>query len=249
MQVRNHMAILRNLRNIEEAEVDKYHLEKLKKCFNHESWANSKVLPFRFIAAAKHAPKFESEIEQAMFARLAQSNKLSGKTVVIIDVSGSMYRTKISAKSEMDRANAACAMAMLCREVCEDVAIYATAGNDRTRIHQTEFIPSRRGFSLSDAIYNMCKPLGGGGIFLKQVMDYVFKKEGYVDRVIIITDEQDCSRGGDDAPSNANIIGKNNYMINVASYKNGIGYGKWTKLNGFSEAILDYIYEFENIQQ
>ena len=30
-------------------------------------------------------------------------------------------------------------------------------------------------------------------------------------------------------------------MVNVASYENGVGYGDWTRITGFSEAILDYI--------
>ena len=35
------------------------------------------------------------------------------------------------------------------------------------------------------------------------------------------------------------------YMINVASYRNGVGYGKWVHLDGWSESIVDYILEFE----
>jgi len=34
-------------------------------------------------------------------------------------------------------------------------------------------------------------------------------------------------------------------MINVASAKNGVGYGKWTHIDGFSEAVVDYIAELE----
>ena len=30
-------------------------------------------------------------------------------------------------------------------------------------------------------------------------------------------------------------------MINVASARNGVGYGPWTHIDGFSEAIIDYI--------
>ena len=38
------------------------------------------------------------------------------------------------------------------------------------------------------------------------------------------------------------------YMINVASYRNGVGYGKWTHIDGFSESIIDYIREYEKTQ-
>jgi hypothetical protein len=30
-------------------------------------------------------------------------------------------------------------------------------------------------------------------------------------------------------------------MINVASAKNGVGYGAWTHIDGFSESVLDFI--------
>jgi len=35
------------------------------------------------------------------------------------------------------------------------------------------------------------------------------------------------------------------YMVNVASYKNAVGYGNWNRIDGFSEAIVDYIIEYE----
>lgn len=31
------------------------------------------------------------------------------------------------------------------------------------------------------------------------------------------------------------------YVINVASYKNGVGYGKWTHIDGWSESVIEYI--------
>jgi hypothetical protein len=35
------------------------------------------------------------------------------------------------------------------------------------------------------------------------------------------------------------------YMINVASARNGVGYGAWTHIDGFSEAVLNYVRERE----
>jgi hypothetical protein len=198
-----------------------------------------RILPFRFIMAAKHAPRFESELEQALFRATEQRPKLKGKTILIVDVSGSMYGSNISKYSDADRATVACSLAMLTRESCETPVIYATAGNDGTRVHKTMLVPSRRGFALSSAIFNMCSPLGGGGIFLKQVMDYVRSKENSADRIIVITDEQDCDTNTN--PDKADAFGKANYIINVASHDRGIGYGKWTHINGWSDAVLDYI--------
>jgi hypothetical protein len=35
------------------------------------------------------------------------------------------------------------------------------------------------------------------------------------------------------------------YLINVASAQNGVGYGKWTHIDGFSESVLRFINEYE----
>lgn len=234
------LALLRNLRNMKEAKVDMTLVNS-----SIEAMDTSKVLPFRFISAAVHAPDAEPSIEVAMLKGLSQRPKLTGKTILIVDVSGSMYGAKISAKSKVNRAKTACGLGILIRELCEYPVIYATGGSDSGRVHATVKVPSRRGFALSDAIYNQRVPLGGGGIFLTQVMDYVKKHEESADRIIVITDEQDCDIGNENSPSKADAFGKENYLINVASAKNGIGYGKWTHIDGFSEAIIDYIVEHE----
>jgi hypothetical protein len=237
------LALLRNLRNMKEARVNEDIIfESLM------SVKTDRVLPFRFIVAAKHNPWAESAIEIPMMSCLSQAVKLQGKTAMIIDVSGSMYGSSISKYSEIDRENAACSLAILVRELCEQPIIYATAGNDHSRIHKTQEVPARHGFALSDAIYGLCRPLGGGGIFLKQVMDFVYEEQGNVDRVIVITDEQDCGIDADDSPLKARIIGKHNYLINVASARNGIGYGSWKHIDGFSEAVIDWIREYESLE-
>ena len=203
----------------------------------------NKVLPFRFIAAAQYVPKLENKIEIAMLKAIDNKNKLKGKTVFVVDVSGSMYGAQISSYSEINRAKVACALGILVREICEESAIYATAGNDSTEIHQTKLIPSRRGFALSDAIYEMCHPLGGGGIFVKQVMDYLYEQEKFADRILIITDEQDCQRSS--YKQKYPLIGTHKYMINVSAEKNGVGYYDWVHIDGFSESVVNFIQEYE----
>jgi hypothetical protein len=232
-----YLALLRNLRNMEHAKVD----AKLVEDAILARRGAERVLPFRYVAAARAAPGFEGALEQALFADLAQRPKLKGKTLVVVDVSGSMYCSYMSKQSEMNRATAAAALAAILRELCEDVRIYATAGNDTKRVHATKLIPSRRGMALIDAIYGQCQPLGGGGIFLKQVMDYLKKEERAADRIVVVTDEQDCGIGAEDSPQNAKPFGRWNYMLNVASYQNGIGSGVWTRVNGFSEAVVDWM--------
>jgi hypothetical protein len=79
-------------------------------------------------------------------------------------------------------------------------------------------------------------------------MDYVYDKEKTADRIIVITDEQDCDTDDTRSPAKANAFGVNNYLINVSVEKNGIGYGKWTHIDGWSEAVIPYIQQFERTQ-
>lgn len=235
------LAVLRNLRNFERDGVD-HDLVKQALANMNVKW----VLPFRFLTAARHAVKFEPDIEQAFFRCCESQIKLTGKTILIIDVSGSMYGGIISKYSEMDRANVACSLAAMVRELCENPVIYATAGSDIARKHETREVPARRGFALSDAIYGLCQPLGGGGIFLKQVMAFVKEKEKSADRIIVITDEQDCDDRKIGSPLSADTFGDHNYLINVASAQNGIGYGKWIHIDGWSESVIRYIQMLES---
>jgi TROVE domain-containing protein len=234
------LALLRNLRNMHDAGVSKSTISDALQSANL-----ARVLPFRFIAAARAVPKLEDVIEIAMFRALENYPRLSGKTVLVVDVSGSMFHAgNVSPRSDISRVDAACALAALARETCDEVAVYATAGNDGTQVHKTRIVPARRGFALIDAIEkDMAKALGGGGIFLRQCLDYIYDREREADRLIVITDEVDCDRKL--TPATANAFGKRNYLINIASYKNGIGYGKFTHVDGWSEAVLDFIREDE----
>lgn len=216
------LALLRNLRNMQEAGVDDSVIRSALSTMKTE-----RVLPFRFITATRYAPKLEPELESAMFRCLEGFPKLKGKTVLVVDNSGSMYGTKISAKSELDRADAASALAMLLREVCDEVQIIVYTDH-------AVIVPPRRGFALRDAVQG-ATPHGSTDTANALAKAGV---EGY-DRIIVITDEQ----------SQTTITGPRAgtfaYFINVASYKNGIGYGPWMHIDGFSEAALDFITQHE----
>jgi 60 kDa SS-A/Ro ribonucleoprotein len=235
-----YLALLRNLRNMVAAGCDR----RLVADAIIARRGAEQVFPFRYVAAAKAAPSLEPFIDQAFNEATSTGPRLAGTTLLVIDVSGSMYGAKVSKKSEMNRALAACALGAIARNMCEDVLIYGTAGSDAARQHRTELVPARSGMALVDAIYGLCRPLGGGGIFLNQVMRFLRERHPHVERIIVITDEQDCGVGQADAPQNAPAYGSRaNYIINVASARNGIGYPKtgWTHIDGFSEAVLGYV--------
>jgi 60 kDa SS-A/Ro ribonucleoprotein len=214
------LALLRNLRNMAQSGVD----ETLVKNALREM-KTGRVLPFRFIAAARYAPQWEAELESAMFRSVESLPKLAGKTVLVVDVSGSMA-APLSARSEMQRTDAAYGLAVLLREITEKLSVYSFS--DRC----TQ-VPTRRGFALRDAI-DVSQP--HGSTYLGRALEEI--RESY-DRMIVITDEQSHDRVPDPK-------GKG-YMINVASYKNGVGYGAWTHIDGWSESVIGYIRELESI--
>ena len=240
------LAFLRNLRNMSQAGVNSSAIREYSKSVDV-----SMVLPFRYIAAARIVPQFEDMLEEMMFRSLSTMEKLPGRTVLVVDTSGSMGQ-RISSKSDLTCLDAAMALAILAREVCEEVVIYATAGNDGSRRHATMVIPPRRGFALAEYInsYEVRSAIGGGGIFFTQAMDYIAEKEAgnRVDRVIVFTDEQDTSMSGRAFdPSKAKRLapaGKN-YVANVGTNRNGINSAEWETITGFSESMLDYIRESE----
>ncbi len=218
------LAFLRNLRNMVAAGVDERMIREFAKDLDV-----SKVLPFRFLAAARVVPQFEDMLEEMMLKSCASLGKFKGKTRVIVDISGSMFGTKVSAKSDLDRFDAACALAVIMREVCEEVEIWSFS-DDSVRV------APRRGFALIEAIRNSQFV---GGTDLGSSM-HTIHASGKADREVVITDEQSHSR-----PAAPQGIG---YLLNVASYKNGINQDAWTTITGFSEAVVQYMFAMENLQ-
>lgn len=210
------LALIRNLRNMEQAGVD----PDLIRSALAETNAR-RVLPFRFIAAARHAPRWEAELEQKLFQSVVDV-VLDGNTVVLVDVSGSMD-SRLSAKSDMNRLDAACGVAMVAREICDPVRVF-------TFSDRLVEVPARRGFALRDAIVNS-QP------HRSTLLGEAIKGLPAYERLIVITDEQSHDRVPDPQ-------GKG-YMINVASYRNGVGYGAWTHIDGWSDAVIKYIVELE----
>lgn len=243
------LALLRNLRNMQQVDVNESLIVSAL-----EEIRTERVLPYRFISAARYAPQLEDKLEDAMLKCLTEREKLPGKTVLLIDVSGSMD-DKLSDRSDLTRIDAACGLAILARELCESVNIY-------TFSMELKEIPARHGFALRDAIENSQEhngtPLGLAIESVYAPKDRLVNKvkeygwNGYSvnypgqaqkpDRLIVITDEQSA-----DKISNPKI--GRGYMINVASNKNGVGYGAWTHIDGWSESVLDYIEKCEKVNQ
>lgn len=215
------LAFLRNLRNMVQSGVSESMIREYAKTLDV-----TKVLPFRYIAAARIVPQFEDMLEAMMLKSLESHEKLPGKTKLYVDVSGSMFGSKISGKSDLERFDAAAALAILCREICEEVEIYSFSDN-------AVRVPARRGFALVEAIRESQRHNG------TQLGRALNTTGSPCDRVIVFTDEQSYDRPGKP------MFSAKGYIINVAAYQNGVNHEDWLTVSGFSEAVIDYIQAVE----
>lgn len=235
-----YLALLRNLRNMTEAKVDRALIEAalLARRGAH------RVFPFRYIAAARACPQFEGVIDQALSEAIAELPAFPGRTVVLVDVSQSMEE-KLSGGSDLTRLDAAAALASL------------MPGDLRVFTFSNALVEAPRRFGMA-GVQAIVQSQPHGGTYLQRALAVLMgspysqvingrrvrAEPVEMDRLIVITDEQVADRV---SPPQGLRYGA--YMINVASAKNGIGYGdSWTHLDGFSEQIIRWISEFEKME-
>lgn len=226
------LAFLRNLRNMKEAGIADSELQDYLKDLPVE-----KVLPFRFISAAKYAPHLESDLEASMFKCLDNKDHLNGEVYMLVDVSYSMLEA-VSKKSDITRLEAACGVAMLLKQITDKLKVY-------TFSEKLIEVPSRNGFALKDSIINSQRHSGTYMVESIRELNQHLDKSDENRKLIIITDEQYNGRkdlNHKDFDDYSTV-----YVINVASYQYGVGlHNQVTTISGWSDAVIDYILYLEN---
>jgi hypothetical protein len=223
-----YLALLRNLRNMVQDGVD---LPLIHAAILARKGA-SRVLPFRYVAAARAVPQLEGFLDEALIASIAGAPKMPGTTLALIDVSGSMDQ-KLSGKSDLSRLDAAATLASVLP--CEHLRLFTFSDS-------TVEIPARRGMAGIDAIRYSQHHSG------TELMQAVRRLAGLPgDRLIVLTDEQAATYGRmHGSPMETWPLPPRCYMVNVASARNGIGYGpRWLHLDGFSEQVIRWLAEYE----
>lgn len=218
------LALLRNLRNMQEKGVSLSLIAQAIK-----EMKTDRILPYRFIAASKYAPALLPQLEGAMLRSIGAYEKWNGHTVLMVDVSGSMFHP-LSQKSDLQRIDAACGLAIILKEMCDVVTI-------KTFSYKTVDVPSHRGFALSQAIVN--SQYHGGTALIAAVNSIT---ELACDRLIVLTDEQAMH----DYTSINKKFAEKQYLINVASHAPSVtSDAYWMKIFGFSEKITEFISQHE----
>ena len=231
-----YMALLRNLRNFLNAGVSTEVLDQIAaRIADPDEVAKSKQLPFRFWSAYKeteHSNQFSLAIERAFDASLVNVPALSGRTLILVDMSGSMWG-RMSAKSDLMRHDAAALFgAALAKRADEADLVRFGSGSEAIK-----FTKSTSVLKLKD---KLTKDLGGTDLGRALTKHY----KGH-DRVIILTDEQyNAVYYGCWSPVDPSTIvpDKPIFIWNLAGYEPaGMGQPNVYVSGGLSDAAFGYI--------
>lgn len=207
-------ALVRNLRNFDDAGVsDETAAQVTARLTDAEVIARSRMFPFRFLAAYNAAPslRWAYPLEKALALSLANVPALAGRTLILVDRSGSMFDT-VSARSGLNRADTAALFgaALAVRSEHADLVEFGTASQP------VQF----RGADSVLKVIGRFTSMGG-----TNTADAVRRhlRAGFHSRVVIITDEQAWGGwyGGD--PLSAIPADVAAYTWNLAGYQHGHG--------------------------
>ncbi|GAA1259165.1 TROVE domain-containing protein [Kitasatospora nipponensis] len=173
------MALLRNLRNFDQAGVsDETAAVVAARIADPAEVARSRQFPFRYLAACRNAPapRWERALETALGHSLGNVPALAGRTLVLVDRSGSMFDTP-SARSELNRADSAAIFgtALALRAEQADLVEFGTGSRP------VEAAPGESVLRVLERFHDL------GGTETAAAVTRNYRRH---DRVVVVTDEQ-----------------------------------------------------------
>ncbi|MFJ2779214.1 TROVE domain-containing protein [Kitasatospora sp. NPDC087315] len=206
------MALVRNLRNFDRAGVSDEAAEQVARRIGDQGEVHrSRQFPFRYLAAYRHAPslRWGHALETALSHSLANVPALAGRTLILVDRSGSMF-DRPSQQTLLNRADSAAIFgtALKVRAAAADLVEFGTT---------SRVVEVRPG----EAVLRVLERFGDlGGTATAEAVRAHYRGH---DRVVVITDEQTDPghRGGDPltaVPAHVPV-----YTWNLAGYAPGHG--------------------------
>lgn len=173
------MALVRNLRNFDRAGIGEAAVaEVVRRLSDRDEIARSRQFPFRFLAAYRHSAKktWGRALETALGHSLVNVPSLPGRTLILVDRSGSMY-FETEGRTELTRADAAAVFgtALALRSESADLVQFGTFSNRIALGPQDSVLDTVRRFTNC------------GGTNTAEAVQSHYARH---DRVVIITDEQ-----------------------------------------------------------
>ncbi|QIJ60741.1 TROVE domain-containing protein [Streptomyces sp. JB150] len=202
------MALLRNLRNFDEAGVsDEVAAQVAARLAAPAEVARSRQFPFRYLAAHQHAPspRWAAALERALGHSLANVPTLPGRTLILVDRSDSMFWDTVSERSKLTRADAAAVFgtALALRAERADLVEYGW------RSAAVPFEPGEPVLEVLKRFHDL------GGTHTAHAVRTHYRDH---DRVLIVTDEQTAPYGpggpAEPVPSHIPV-----YTWNLAGYQ------------------------------
>lgn len=218
-----YMAVLRNIRNMDEAGVsDKVVNDLLTKISDPVQVARSRQFPFRFYSAHCAAPsqRWGYALDKALTLCMDNLPEFKGRTLILVDTSGSMQGTNYSANSEVSYVeNAALfGVALALRNPGADLRGFASGEFD----HKVT-----KGGSVLKEMERFTARIGevGHGTDIAGAVQRSLSRGVTYDRIVILTDMQTFGRVsylstpyrssvGEAAPKDMPM-----YAFNLAGYK------------------------------
>jgi hypothetical protein len=215
------MALVRNLRNFDEVGIGPEAFRIVRDKLEDETEVvRSRQLPIRYFTAWNEVRslRWGPSLEVAIGHSLRNVPALSGRTLILIDVSGSM-QDRTSARTHVQRWQLASVfgMALALRAEKPDLGVFSNG---------TTMLNVPRGGSLLRGVEQVGPMVGGGTETIQAILD---RFDGH-DRVIVLTDEQafpqyqarrysgyDVNGSPVDALKAIPLI----YTFNVAGYERG----------------------------
>lgn len=203
-------ALVRNLRNFDDAGVSDASVALVRaKLGNAEDVAKSRMFPLRFYAAHREVAttRWSEALDKGIELSLANVPSLGGRSLILVDVSGSMA-APMSGRSKLMRNEAASIFgaALAVRAEKADLVAFGTESWD---------IPHRKVGSVLRLAAEIAAKPGGGTNTWQAVARHLLPEHN---RVVIITDEQAHPFGGD--PTLV-LGGRPLYTFNLAGYQAG----------------------------
>ncbi|MEU4678494.1 TROVE domain-containing protein [Micromonospora sp. NPDC023737] len=209
-----YLALLRNLRNFDQAGVSDAVAETVaQKLADPGEVAKSRVLPMRFLSAYNAAPnlRWAYPLEKALQHALVNVPALDGRTLILIDTSGSMT-SSFSKDGTLRCWDAATVFGLALAARAQDATVVSFSNASRV-------FPAVAGESVLAAVRRF-KDGGyfyGGGTETEKAVRWHYDRH---DRVVILTDEQAHWHGSEDVaaavPARVPV-----YTWNLAGYRVG----------------------------
>jgi len=252
-----YMATLRNINNFLSAKISREaHAKVCAYLANEKAVLNSKQIPFRFYSAYKileenargNDPFIIKEYQKALVTaiRLSVKNmtKISGRTIIVADTSGSMD-SNLSDKSTMTFSEVASLMCAIVNEMSEDAITGAFA---------TEFkIVNLNSDNILENAKKIATTSVQHGTNTHLIIEYLLKNKIKVDNIIILSDMQTChgvapylSRYYTEVNKDVTL-----YEWNLKSYGTNLTDAndpRHVKLTGWHDNMIKFVSEYKQLR-